>query len=597
MLDARIYRTGLAVVALAVVVLAFSLTDQQGGLSSSLAPDAFNGQNVYTNMTHLAKAYPDRRPGSAGDDALATVVAKSFRQYGFSPVFTDAFTGRTADGSQTLENVVATRPGMESGSVVIVAGRDARGSPATSSGNPAGLSATATLIELARDLEGETLNRTVVLASTTGSQGAAGAIRLASTLSGPIDAVIVLGDLDGARTHQPIVVPWSSGTKVAPTALRNTVAAALGAQAALSAGSTGLGGQFAHLAFPFTISPQAPYGVHGQPAVLISLAGERGLAPNEPAGGEALVTSMGRAVLQTITALDAGRTIPAPSAYLLFDGKVVPGWAISLFVLALIVPVLLTTIDGAARALRRHRPVWSWLAMVLAAAAPFALGAAVVKGAGAVGWISDATPGPVPPGAVPLHGGGTVTLILAACVALGALIILRPFAARLMVREHTADGAVPGLLIVLVGVTIAIWLYNPYAALLLVPALHLWLPALNLGSRLPRLARAALLALGVVPVVLLVGYYALTLGYGPLDAVWSAALLIAGGAVTPLAVLEWSIVLGCVLTAVGLLALTARQPRAQAAPVTVRGPITYAGPGSLGGTKSALRGTKSPARR
>jgi hypothetical protein len=32
-----------------------------------------------------------------------------------------------------------------------------------------------------------------------------------------------------------------------------------------------------------------------------------------------------------------------------------------------------------------------------------------------------------------------------------------------------------------------------------------------------------------------------------------------------------------------------REPRAEPVPVTVRGPITYAGPGSLGGTKSALR--------
>jgi hypothetical protein len=583
MLDARIYRTGLVVVALAVVVLAFSFMDQQSGLSSSLAPDAFNGQNVYTNMKQMEAAYPDRRPGSSGDDALATQVAKSFNQYGFS-VSTDAFTGRTADGSQTLENVVATRPGMKSGSVVIVAGRDARGSPATTS-----LSGTATLIELARDLEGETLNRTVVLASTSGTQGAAGAIRMASTLSGPIDAVLVLGDLDGSRTHEPIVVPWSSGTQVAPPALRNTVAAALGAQAALGAGSTGIGGQFAHLAFPFTISPQGPYGARGHPAVLISLAGERGPAPNEPTGGPALVTSMGRAVLQTITALDGGRTIPAPSSYLLLDGKLVPGWAISLFVLALIVPVLLTTIDGVARALRRRRPVWSWLAMVLAAAAPFLLAAAVVKGASVVGWISDATPGPVPAGAVPLHSGGTLTLVLAAIVGVGALFVVRPFAAALAAREHAGEGAVPGLLTVSVAVTIAIWLYNPYAALLLVPALHLWLPALNPGSRLPLVARVALLALGVVPVVLLVGYYALTLGYGPLDAVWSAALLIAGGAVTPLAVLEWSVVLGCMLSAVGILALTARQPRSEAARVTVRGPVSYAGPGSLGGTKSALR--------
>src|SRR5690349_4601614 len=99
MLDPRIYRTGLIVVALAVVVLAFSFKDQQGSLSASLAPQAFNGQNVHTSMNELAAAYPDRRPGSAGDDALAGFVAQSFRRYRFA-VSTDAFTGRTADGSQ-----------------------------------------------------------------------------------------------------------------------------------------------------------------------------------------------------------------------------------------------------------------------------------------------------------------------------------------------------------------------------------------------------------------------------------------------------------------------------------------------------------------
>ena len=269
MLDPRIYRTGLIVVALAVVVLAFSFSDQQAGLSSSLAPDAFNGQNVYTNMKQMAAAYPDRRPGSAGDDALATLVAKNLRQYGFARLdrrLHRAHRRRLADARERGRHPSGHGVGQ----------RRRRGRPRRPRlARPrAGLSGTATLIELARDLEGETLNRTVVLASTSGSQGAAGAIRLASTLSGPIDAVLVLGDLDGARTHQPIVVPWSNGTPVAPPALRNTVAAALGAQAALGAGGTSLGGQFAHLAFPLTISQQGPFGVHGDPGGA-DLAGRR----------------------------------------------------------------------------------------------------------------------------------------------------------------------------------------------------------------------------------------------------------------------------------------------------------------------------------
>ena len=81
----------------------------------------------------------------------------------------------------------------------------------------------------------------------------------------------------------------------------------------------------------------------------------------------------------------------------------------------------------------------------------------------------------------------------------------------------------------------------------------------------------------------------MTLGFGPLDAIWAATLLIAGHVVTPLEVLQWSVFLGCVVTAAGILVVLARQPRPEEVPVTVRGPVTYAGPGSLGGTKSALR--------
>ena len=57
-------------------------------------------------------------------------------------------------------------------------------------------------------------------------------------------------------------------------------------------------------------------------------------------------------------------------------------------------------------------------------------------------------------------------------------------------------------------------------------------------------------------------------------------------------ILSWflaSYLLGCLLSAATLSLLVARRSRKVAMPVTVRGPVTYAGPGSLGGTKSALR--------
>ncbi len=261
MLDPRIYRTGLVVVALAVVVLAFSFENQPGALPASLAPQAFNGGNVYKTMNQLSKQYPYRRPGSQSDDDIASLVSIGLTKYGFAPA-TSTFTARTADGTRTLENVVGSRSGVQSGSIVIVASRDARGSPATAS-----LSGTATLLELARDLEGETLPRTVVLASTSGTQGEAGALQLAQTLGGPIDAVIVLGDLASVHIRQPVIVPWATSPVVAPPALRNTLAAQLNQQAAIGSGGTSVFGQFAHLALPLTISAQGPFGAHGIPAV------------------------------------------------------------------------------------------------------------------------------------------------------------------------------------------------------------------------------------------------------------------------------------------------------------------------------------------
>lgn len=600
MLDVRIYRTGLAVAALALVVLAFSLTDQQGARSTSLAPEAFNGSNVYATMTQIAARDPVRTPGSDGDKALAAQVAQSFHTNGFG-VSTDTFTGRTVDGSKTLENVIASRPGMESGSIVILAHRDARGSPALAS-----LSGTATLMELARDLEGETLNRTIVLASTSGSEGTAGAIRLASTVAGPIDAVIGLGDLASAHPRQPVLIPWSTRALVAPPVLRNTLAAALGAQSTLGVGSTPIGGQFAQLAFPFTVSEQAPFGARGVPAVELSVSGERPPAADAPTAGTPQLTGLGRSVLETVSALDSGPAVAAPSPYLLLNGKVVPGWAISLFVLTLLVPVALTTVDALARVRRRGHLIGRSLALVLAAAVPFALALGVVLAARLLGIISAAPAAPLGPGAIPLTGSGIAVMAGAAVVCVGSAVGLRLAArawlappsaraattradSRARLLERPGDGVAVALVIVLWLVALAIWASNPFAAALLVPALHLWLWAVDPDLRLPLPVRLGMIVLGLAPIALVVVYYAGSLHFGVTGLVWAAVLLVAGHAVSLLAALEWCVVLGCLVSAATLVLAAARRPKTQPAAITVRGPITYAGPGSLGGTKSALR--------
>jgi hypothetical protein len=594
MLDPRIYRTGLIVTALALVVLAFSLSDQPAALNPTLAPDAFNGHNVYTSIATLAAQDPSRRPGSDGDSSLATQVASTFGRNGFTPT-TTTFSGRTVDGTRTLENVVGVRPGMKSGSIVVVASRDALSSPA-----PASLTGTATLMELANDLQGETLNHTIVLASTSGSSGASGAIQLARSLAQPIDAVVVLGDLGSSHPRQPIVLPWSADHTVAPAALRNTVASALAAQTPFTDLGTGLAGQFAHLAFPLTLGQQGPFNAQGIPAVEVSTSGEQPPGADE-AVSLSTITGMGRTVLETISALDGGPAVAAPSSYLLLSGKVVPGWAVSLFVLALLVPVAMTTLDGVARARRRGYTIWRSVVAILLSAAPFAVAGLVVLIARLVGGIGIAPPGPVPAGTVPLQGSGITVLILAGLAFLGtawgaASAAQRIPARRADARRRPADsgagteGAVAGLLLVMCVATFVIWLSNPFAALLMLPALHLWMWAVSPDLRMPLAVRAVLIGVGLAPVALIVVYYANGLGYGPLGLLWQATLLFAGHGVSLVAALEWCLLLGCLAAAAALAVLAAQSHRREAPmPVTVRGPVTYAGPGSLGGTKSAMR--------
>src|ERR1700679_2047583 len=72
MLDGRIYRTGLIVAALALVVLGFSLRNQQAALSPTLSPAVFNGENVAAEMTKITQLEPNRQPGSFDDENLAT---------------------------------------------------------------------------------------------------------------------------------------------------------------------------------------------------------------------------------------------------------------------------------------------------------------------------------------------------------------------------------------------------------------------------------------------------------------------------------------------------------------------------------------------
>jgi len=424
----------------------------------------------------------------------------------------------------------------------------------------------------------------------------------------------VLGDMAGTMVRTPIVVPWSDSTLVAPTLLRNTVASALQQQTTLSVGDESVGGQFLHLAFPLAASEQRPFADSGEPAVLISTSGSRVPAVDEQTS-QYQDAGFGRAVLQSVSALEAGSSVPAPSSYLRWSGKLIPAWAVRMLVLALMVPVLIATIDGLARARRRGHRVARWTLWVLAWCVPFVLAVLVVLALRLVGAINVAPPGPIDGRVLTLGGRAAAVLI-----GLGLVIVLGTagvwWAGRRMWSGRSAaasgeaaagsanggsrrrhqvpdDAASPGagaaLMLVLCVVTLALWLENPFAAALMVVALHAWLWIVGPENRLRAPWAVLLLIAGLVPGVLAALYYAMVLGLGVAPAAWNAVLMLAGGDFSVMAALEWSVVLGCVVSLALMMVRIARQPRPADAPVTVRGPITYAGPGSLGGTGSAVR--------
>lgn len=588
MLDPRIYRAAFVPVLLAILVVAFALEARPRAIGTTLAPDAFDRTVAFATLEEYAERFPVRRPGDRGDTQLAAQVARDLAVLGPGTVRTTRTRAQTIDGERQLVTVVATRPGRPGPGLVVVAHRDAAGAAAR-----AELSGTAALVELARVAGAGRLRRTVTFVSTSGgSGGLAGARAAVELLPQPVDAVLVLGDVASRAIRKPMVVGWSNGGGSAPQRLRRTLEAAVRTETGQAPGGPRAPAQWARLAFPMTVSEQGAFGAAGLGSVLLSATGE--LPPDADAVvSERRIGAFGRVALRTIFALDNGPNIATgPEELLVTQRKVLPGWAISLLVGTALFPVWLAVLDGLARVRRRKLPVGAALRWVLVAALPFALAGGFAYALGLTGLIAERPPAPVPGGAVPADAGAAgLVVVLALVFALG-WVGLRPAALRaLRARAPLGDGHAAATLAVVAAASFVVWLANPFAAALLVAPAHLWLLALAPEVRLARGAAWLLGVLALLPLALALASLAGQLGLGARGAVWSVVLMVAGGHVGPLGWLTWS-VLGGAAVSVGLLLATRPPPQPDAAPArgaTVRGPRSYAGPGSLGGTDSALR--------
>jgi Peptidase family M28 len=594
-LSGRLYRAALLPIPFALAIAALSLASRPRPVSSSLAPDAFSGPRVFAEMNTLAREYPNRRPGSVGDEQLATHIARDLEGLGGTAgggftVRTSSSSAQTIDGRRTLVTVLAQRPGSTGAApIAIVAHRDAAGY-----GARAELSGTATLIELARVFAARETRRSIVLVSTSGGSGGdAGAAEFAAHARG-FDAALVLGDVAARHRREPLVVPYSDGLGAAPLALQRTVGDAIARETGSQPADPTLVGQLAHLAFPFTVGEQGVLDGAGVPAVLLQASGERGPAATEAVSQER-VEGIGRAALSAIDALDESPDISSGvQTSVLIQHKTFPSWALRLLVAALLIAPLVVAVDGFARARRRGLAAGRWALWTLACAVPFLACALFTRVLGVSGVTGVAPSTPFPPSSLRLDGtavGTTIAVVLVLALAwLVWPMLVRT--ARLEVRAHSEAAGVAALL-VLALVGWLVWALNPFAALLLVPALHAWLLIVSPELRPRPSVALALVAIGLLPLAGLITFYAHDLGLGLGQLLWTGVLLFAGGHVGIAGSVVWSIALGC---AAAMAMVAPRTPATgqrgepeEPLEITIRGPVGYAGPGSLGGTESALR--------
>ena len=604
-LDGRAYRAAFLPAFLVLFVVAFSLENRPAPASTDLAPEAFSAARTLgsgpsspprNSMLELGASFPDRSPGSPGDAGLADRVAQEFATDGRFSVRRLRHAADTGRREEQLETVVGVRPGVSSRRVVVVAHRDAVGRTAL-----AELSGTAVLLELSRIADLRDLSRTLVLVSTSGATiGGAGARAWAESVGDPsqLDGVLVLGDLASENTRRPWVVPWSQDSQPAPLTLRRTLEAAVRAEVGRDPGGARAVVQWMRRAVPLSITEQGPLLASGLPAVLLQASGEPGPEAGDPVSLRRL-NGFGRAALRTITALDEA---PAPRPSLRGDSavggtdgivtlrKVLPTWAVTTAVLALLLPALLAAIDAWMRARRRGARPARWLAWTAAGAVPLLIGWAWARLLDLSGLL-DAPRGTTTHAAVPLEAGGVIAMASTLAVTAAAWWLLRPVIRRATGAhgDPAAGGGGAGLGALLTGLTLVLAVTNPYAAALLLPAAHLWPAVTAPESRLPWWASPIAVAGGLALPALAALVYGVTLLMAPVELAWLLFLAAAGGALGFGTAVAITLFGGCLISLLVLLIARLRSVGERPGAPVARGTFGHAGTGPVGAFRSVPR--------
>lgn len=571
MTDVRLWRLSLTLIPLALMVAMFSLHEPPGPRQAGLAPDAFEGTTASSLTRELAASSSNPTPGSEADESLASFVLARFQAIEGAEVSEQSFDSEFEGEDVSLRNVIAVLPGESDGQVAVIAGRDVP----QGSGEASSIASTATLLEMAESFAGSSHRKTLVFVSTDGASiGALGARTFARDYSDAafLDSAVVISQPASPDSKPPLVIPWSTGPDSTSAQLVESAVTAVEGETGERAGSQGAFEDISRLAIPSGLGEQAPLVATGLDAVRISSSGELPPTPAEdsldgvpPADTADVMGRFGRAALALTLAMDAAPSLEhGPDTYLSLGANLLPGWCLGLLALAFLVPVALAAAGGVGRAASRPERALRSLAWVAGRALPL-LAALLLAYLLALVGLLPRPAFPFDPGDLPVGTSGKISLLVLAAALGAALFLSRPLRPP---PPSAAPVAAPAALLAACAATLAIWLVNPFLALLVAPGLYLWMPVAQ-GDRfdLHPAAAAALLAAGTLPVLAGVADLAGRFDAGP-GVAWDLLEMVVDGQV-PFAIA----VSFCVLGGSGI-ALLATRIRASAAPprITVSGP-------------------------
>jgi hypothetical protein len=524
----RIYRAAFAPALVVIIVLLFSLQARPAALPPVVASAEFDQVAAARLDRQIVDRAPVRTPGGEGDEAIAALVERRFASVREGRVTEQRFDHSFEGEDVELRNLILTLPGESAQSVVVMAARDSASGP----GAVSSAAATATLLELVEKLRSARHTKTLVFVSTSGgSDGAAGAREFAEGFAERdlIDGAIVLWQPGSATPREPSLLDASTGAQSPPAQLVRTAEQALAEQAGRTPQLEGLFGELARLAVPSGLSEQAVLIEGGVDAVGLSSAGARPLpvAQDQPDDLDAeTLGEVGRTALLLVATLDGASAPPqhGPTTYLTLADNLVPGWALALLALALLLPAALASLDAVGHAFQREAPVGRALVWSASRSVPL-LAALLLLYLLAVTGIVARPDFPFDPGRFRVGATEILTMALLAIVVGAGYYRIQGW--RVPAQLPSALAA-PALGVVAALAVLIVWLANPYLALLLVPAAHVWVLDARRTGALPWPLALGAIALSLLPVAAAVLEVADSLDLGP-GAPWHFLLMVGDG--------------------------------------------------------------------